>query len=109
MLRVKFRGIESNETASLLKGKKLYVEESSLPPLPEGEFYFFELEGFEVESEDGYFQGRLLWIERLPGEDLFHIVGTDGSEVLLPVVSEFIVNILKNEKKIIVRIPEGLM
>jgi len=109
LLRVKFKGIDSKEIASTLRGKKLYVEESALPKLEEGEYYFFELVGSKVELESGEYVGKLSWIERLPGQDLFHITKDDGTEVLLPAVSEFILKIFRDQKKIIVKIPEGLM
>lgn len=107
-LRVRFKGIEKREQAQNLKGRKLFVEESSLPPCEGGEFYFFELEGSRIELEDGTPVGELLWIEKLRNQELFHIKTKEGGELLLPVVSEFVLKIIKEEKRIIVRIPEGL-
>jgi len=108
LLRVKFKGVDSPEVAKALKGKKLYVEPSQLPPLGEGEFYFFELEGYEIVDEEGRKIGRLAGIERLPSQDMFYIEVEDGKEIMLPVVSEFVLKIDREKKHIVARIPEGL-
>jgi 16S rRNA processing protein RimM len=107
-LRVKFKGVDLPEIAEALKGKRLYVEPSQLPPLREGEFYFFELEGSIVVDEKGNEIGHLVGIERLPSQDMFYIKTEDGEEIMLPVVSEFVLKIDKKEKVIVVRIPGEL-
>ena len=108
LLRVKFKGVDLPEVAEALKGKRLYVKQSQLPPLGEGEFYFFELEGSIVVDEEGNKVGQLVGIERLPSQDMFYIETEDGEEIMLPVVSEFVLKIDKNEKVIVVRIPGEL-
>ncbi len=106
---MKFKGVNSPEQAQSLRGLSLYVMDEDLPPPEEGEFYIFELDGFEILLENGEPVGVLRWIEKKPGQDLLHIESTEGKEILLPFVKEFVKGIDREKKKITVRLPKGLI
>ena len=50
---VKFKGIDDRTRAEKLRGALLEVDASSVQPLPEGEYYHFQLYRMEVFEEDG--------------------------------------------------------
>lgn len=50
----KLDGFDQREESQSMTGVSVYVDESSLPPLPEGEFYLNELLGMRVINTEGY-------------------------------------------------------
>lgn len=102
-------GIENPDQAERIKGLGVYVRESDLPTLEEDEFYFDDLIGLEAIQEDGTHIGEVVeWIEA-PAQELLVILREDESEVLIPMVSEFIVDINFDENQLIIRPIEGLI
>src|SRR5687767_11363764 len=52
-------GVCSVEAARALAGHECYVYRNELPPAEEGEFYWFDLEGLTVVTEEGECLGRV--------------------------------------------------
>jgi 16S rRNA processing protein RimM len=50
----KLEGFDQREESQSMTGKSVFVDESSLPPLPEDEFYINDLMGMRVINTDGY-------------------------------------------------------
>lgn len=114
---LKFHGIDSPEQADGLRDAYLLISREEVPPLPEGNYYVFDLIGYEVLMEDGQAVGTLSDVLRLPANDAFvvrlHPERSTGppprpDEVLIPAVREF-VRIDSERQKIIVRGIEELL
>jgi len=86
---VKLKGIDSPEEVRKYSGRFLEVTEDMLAPLEEGEFYFQEVEGLDLESSDGNLLGIVLRVERIHGEDYFAVLHK-GKEYLIPSYGIFI-------------------
>lgn len=56
---LKFRESQDREAAQALMGSALAIERDWLPPLDEGEFYWADLQGLQVETLDGLALGRV--------------------------------------------------
>lgn len=56
---LKFRESQDREAAQALMGSTLAIERDWLPPLDEGEFYWADLQGLQVETLDGLALGRV--------------------------------------------------
>jgi 16S rRNA processing protein RimM len=50
----KLEGFDQREESQSMTGKSVFVDESSLPPLPEDEFYLNDLIGMRVVNTEGY-------------------------------------------------------
>lgn len=55
------------------RGAELAVPRASLPPLPEGEYYAFELVGLRVEEEGGRFLGMVADVVDYPANDVLEL------------------------------------
>ncbi len=102
-----FRGIDSIEKASFLKGKILYVAREDVDP--EGDKVFFaDLLGLSlVEAENGQVYGKIVDVMDRGGGDLFLIALPDGRKEYFPVVKEWIVK-MDPETGVFVHAPEGI-
>lgn len=77
------KGVSDRNAAEALKGMKLWVERSALPPPDEEEFYYSDLVGLRAELADGTEMGRVKGVFDFGGGDVVEIAGPQGS-VMLP-------------------------
>lgn len=102
---LKFHGVDSMTDAEKLKNMLVAVPESELCELEEDEYWHFQLEGLEVEDEQGNHVGRLAQVLENPGHDLYLVKGPRG-EVLVPAVSEYVLDIDLEAGRVRVRLPQ---
>ena len=84
------------------------MAEETLPPLEDGEYYWFQLVGMEVVSDSGETVGTVREIMETGGHDVYVVERPSGEEVLIPTVKQFVVNIDHEKRRITVRYLEGL-
>jgi len=92
--------------ASSLRGAMIAVPAASLS-LGDGEFLQEEIIGLTAITTGGDEVGKVIDILQTRAHDIY-VVCRDEKEYLIPAVREFIVKVLLDEKKIIVRDMEGL-
>ena len=86
-LRVSFAGVDTVEEAEGLRDVELFVSEDEVPPLPEGEYYYFQILGMEVYTHDGDLLGKVADIFPAGEKDVYVVKG-GGKEYLIPVNDE---------------------
>jgi 16S rRNA processing protein RimM len=102
-------GIATRSQAESLVGQEVLGERRHFPPLPPGEYYYFQLLGLPVlHAADGALLGYLEEIIPTPGHDVY-VVRRERGEVLLPAVEEVILEINLEEGYLKVRPPAGLL
>jgi 16S rRNA processing protein RimM len=78
------------EDAAMFRGWTLKIPQGSAPPLPQGQYYEYELIGLLVRDETGRAVGTLEEILKTPGHAVFVVRG-DGGEVLIPAAKDAVV------------------
>jgi 16S rRNA processing protein RimM len=76
--------------------------------LPEGHFYWFEIEGLEVYQDTGKYLGKIEEILSTGSNDVY-IVKDGGKEILLPATKEVNNEIDLANHKMIIHLLEGLI
>ncbi len=105
---IKLEGIDSIAEAEKLKGCKVYVEESELPELEEDEYYWFELIGLDIYTDDGRYVGKVdSLIDRAFQSVL--VVKNNEREILIPLSEPIVKEINLGESKIIISPVSGLL
>jgi 16S rRNA processing protein RimM len=87
--RVMLEGIGDAEKAEALRGGAVMVAAADLPPLGEGEFYYFQLAGAEVMLTNGERLGTIVDIMSTGAHDVW-VVRDGEREVLVPVISDVV-------------------
>lgn len=105
---VKFEDINTVMEAEKLKGTALYLPLNQLPELEEDQFYFHEVIGYTVVDENLGELGTVQTFFDLPNQDLL-AMDYQGHEVLIPVQDEIVLRTNKEERKIYVNLPDGLL
>lgn len=103
----KLKGIETREEARRLKGGLIEVPKEELAPLGPGEYYWFQLIGLDVFTEEGKHLGVLEEIMDTSGHDVY-MVRKEGDEILLPATHEVIREVSLERRRMIVHLLEGL-
>lgn len=107
-LRVKFEDTNNEEDADAIIGCEVYLPISMLPKLEGNKFYFHEVIGFEIEDKRLGVFGKIVSINDTSAQPLFEVV--NGSvEILIPMIDQFLVKIDRENKKVIMDLPEGLV
>jgi len=83
-LKVLFDGIGSIEEAERFRGRELFVPEDEVPPLPEGEYYHYQILGLDVYTHGGRLLGTVKDIFTAGEKDVYVVSGR-GREHLIPV------------------------
>ncbi len=103
------KGIDTCEQAEQLVGQEVMAERRRFPPLPDGEYYWFQILGLPVlNAVDRGLLGYLEEIIPTPGHDVY-VVRQGSREVLLPAVEEVIAEINLKEGYLLVSPPLGLL
>jgi 16S rRNA processing protein RimM len=108
-LLIQFNEYSQREDVDHLRNQPVFVRVEDRPPLPEGEYYYHQLIGLHVTSDEGKEIGVLASILETGANDVYVVVREDGSEVLLPAIDEVILDIDLEIKKMRVHILPGLI
>ena len=104
-----FDGIQNREQAGGLRNQMVFIRTADIPPLPEGEYYYHQLIGIRVESEDGQDLGRLEEILHTGANDVYLFRLPDGRELLLPVIEGVLLDVDFNAGLMRVHVLPGSM
>jgi 16S rRNA processing protein RimM len=108
LLRIKFEDVNTEADADSILKCDLYLPLEFLPKLEGDKFYFHEVIGFTIEDINFGKVGIIKSINDSTAQALFEI-DRDGVEILIPMNDEFIKEVDKKNKTILVKTPEGLI
>ncbi len=107
-LRVRFEDVNNEEEADAILGNHVYLPLKMLPKLSGNKFYFHEVIGFEIEDKRYGFVGEIQSINDSSAQPLFEVLNGD-TEILIPMIDHFLVKIDRENKKVMMDLPEGLI
>ncbi len=110
-MRVSLEGVTNAEQASELKGSSLFIERKSLPDLDEGTYYWCDLIGLNVYSENKEFIGRIHTIITTGSNDVYVVKDpreNGKGETLIPALASVVRAVDIAQGVMHVTLPEGL-
>ncbi|MDO8723156.1 MAG: ribosome maturation factor RimM [Syntrophales bacterium] len=104
---LEIEGVETIEQADVLIGCPVLIPADKLKALPEGEYYWQELIGLEVITEEGCPVGK---VERIfpAGDGDVYVCNGGEREIFLPAIEEVVRKIDPAKGVMVVRLPEGM-
>ena len=87
---LKFKDIRTIEDAETLRGALLQIPESDLHPLPEGQYYRFQVIGLLAVTREGEEIGRVKGVLETPANDVYQIQTPTG-DLLVPALPDFVI------------------
>lgn len=108
---LKLDGFNNINEVEKFKGWSLKISESQQGELEEGEYYYHEIIGCSVVTEDGEELGKISEILS-PGANDVWVVDRPkgkGKQLLLPVIDDVVLDVNVADKLVTVRLMEGLI
>jgi 16S rRNA processing protein RimM len=107
-LRVRFEDLDTEDEADKIIGCPIYLPLKMLPKLTGNKFYFHEVIGFEIEDKRVGVFGIIQSINDSTAQPLFEVLN-GNVEILIPMIDKFLVKIDRENKKVMMDLPEGLI
>ena len=104
---LKLGGIEDKDAASRLVGSSLWIPLQEMKKLPDGEYYWHDIIGLEVVTEEGRILGRIESVFPTKSNDIYVCRG-NGKEILLPAIEDVVRKIDMDHGRMVVRLLKGL-
>ena len=104
---LKLEGIDGSAAARELTGQELSAQADAAPQLPDGEYFHYQLIGMQVFTEENEDLGRIAEIIITGSNDVYVVTGPNG-DLLLPALSQVILQVDTTRGVMIVRLMDGL-
>lgn len=109
-LLLTFEGVADRGAAEALRGVLLVADiDSQETPEDPDEFYDRHLVGLRVETSDGEHVGEVGEVLHLPGQDVLAVRRTDGTEALVPFVTDIVPTVDVDAGLVVLTPPPGLL
>ncbi|QPP06337.1 ribosome maturation factor RimM [Streptomyces bathyalis] len=109
-LLLRFEGVQDRSAAEALRNTLLIAEvDPDEQPEDPDEFYDHQLIDLDVVTRDGASVGRIEEVAHPPGQDLLVVKREDGSEALIPFVTEIVPEVDLEAQRVVIEPPPGLL
>lgn len=106
-LLIRLSGVADRNAAESLVGSEFLIPRSALPEPEDGSYYWVDIIGLNVHTEDGRYLGKVDSIFPTGAHDVY-VIKEGTKELLIPALDTVILSIALKEGKMIVNLPEGL-
>ena len=107
-LVIKLNTIDRIEDAQELRGKALEIHRGQVHPLPEGQYYHFQLIGLEVWTTEGKLLGNITEILTTESNDNY-VVSSAKGEILIPAIEDVVKSVDLDKGYLIIEPVAGLL
>ena len=107
-LLIQLDTIDRPEDARKLRGKAIKIPYSQVHPLPEGQYYHFQLIGLEVWTTQGELLGKITEILTAESNDNY-VVRSPKGEILIPAITDVVKSIDLEQGRLTVEAIAGLV
>lgn len=104
-----FAGVTNINDVEAFKGQDLYVSEDDRKELEDGEYYYSEIIGCEVQDEAGEVIGSVKEIMETGANDVWIVKRVSGKDALIPVIPDVVKEVDVDNQKIVIDVLEGLL
>ncbi|MPR31992.1 ribosome maturation factor RimM [Salmonirosea aquatica] len=105
---VQFEGVDTMEKAQALVGTSLFLPLDALDELEEGQFYYHEIQGYEILDQK---LGSLGTVREVYSVATQNLIAFDyqGAEVLIPITDGIVLEADRTNRQLHVELPDGLL
>jgi len=104
-----FEGVDTPESAGLLRKQLVYVKTATRPALPAGQYYHHQMIGMTVVDDSGNELGQLTEIIETGANDVYVVLSGTGKELLLPSIRQVVLDVDVESNRMIVHLIPGLL
>jgi len=104
---LKLRGVDDAKAALALRGAELAIPASRAVELPPDSYFWHQIIGLDVWTDDGRLLGKVSEVLRTGSNDVY-VVGHGQRELLLPAIEDVILNVDVDRKRLLVHLLPGI-
>lgn len=101
--------VSDRNASEALVGGKVWVNRNQMPSLQADEFYWHEMVGLIVKTDQGQELGRVTSLIATGAHDVMVVTAADNNEYLIPAIQEFIVRHDLEKGELVIAPPPGLL
>jgi 16S rRNA processing protein RimM len=105
---LKLAGCDDRNEAELLRDMLVQIPIEEAVPLEDGEYFHFQIVGVRVETESGEWLGQVTEVLETGANDVYLVHGPQG-EVLLPAITDVVLELDMEEKRMVVHLLPGML
>lgn len=105
---VKFAGYDNINDVERFRDHELMVSADDQQPLDDGQYYYHQIIGLDVEDTDGRHLGRIKEILSPGANDVWVVERPEKRDLLLPVIDDVVKNVNLDKNLVTVELMEGL-
>ncbi len=105
---LKLQNVTDRTTAEKLIGSFIFIKEQNCKQPKKGSYFIHEIVGCSVWSDTRKYIGIIKNVMKMPAQDVWEIQNNDKL-YMIPSVKEFIESVDLKEKKVVVRLIDGLI
>lgn len=109
---LRLSGITDRSAAEELRGRRLFVRSEELPPLPEGQYYLFQIVGLTVFTAGGQRLGRVKDVLKTGSNDVYVVLDErrpGARDLYVPAIRDAIADIDLGQGSLTLRDLPGLL
>ena len=107
LLRIRFENINNEEKENKIIKIKTYLPIKDLPKLNGNKFYYHEITNFMVLDLTLGEIGKVLKVNDQTSQPIIVVIN-NNSEIMIPLVDDFLIDINRDKKTLTFNLPEGL-
>ena len=108
-IKMKLKDVDDENKEKDLIKKSVYVENKKVSIIKKNEFFNFDIIDFSVRDKNENFIGTVKEINTSTVQNILILLSRNKQEIMIPLVTSFIINIDKKNKIINVDLPDGLI
>ena len=105
---LKLESVDDRNEAEALRGSEMTVPATDLEDLPAGTFYYFQIVGLEVWTEESELLGTVREIITTGANDAYVVSNGTNAPVLVPAIGDVIQEVDIHNGRMVVNLPIGL-
>ena len=105
---LKLEGIADRDAAEGLRGSSVWIPAEKMRKLPDGEYYWRDIIGLQVVTEENEILGRIEAVFPTGSNDVY-VCRAGGREILLPAIGDVIRSVDREQGVMVVRLMKGLL
>lgn len=109
MVLLKLEGIDNIDEAEKYRNLYIKINKKDAIELPEDSYLIVDIVKCEVYTDEGELLGKMIDVLDTGSNDVYVVKNSEGKEILLPAIKEVIKSVDISNKKIIVKLMDGLI
>jgi len=105
---VKLEGINDRNAAEEIIKSVISIPAEKALPLEQDEYFVRDLIGLKAETESGEELGFVSNVINTNANDVYVIQPPEGRSFMVPAIKDVVINVFMDEKKIVIRLMDGL-